>query len=115
MRSRRSVALLLLQSRAHITGSRLPAATGFDVGMAPGADPLLSLLVVGESTVAGVGARHASGLTGQSCAGAGRAHRPRGALARAHGASGYRRAGARAARWLPAEPADAVVLALGMG
>lgn len=109
--------LLLLQGRyVRRVTPLLPAAAGPDVGMAPGAGPLLSLLVLGESTVAGVGAPdHASGLTGQVAQGlaerTGRAVRWR-----ALGASGYTAARARERLLpkLPAEPADAVVLALGV-
>ena len=109
--------VLLLQGRyVRRVTPLLPAAAGPDVGLAPGAGPLLSLLVLCESTVAGVGAPdHASALTGQVAQGlaerTGRAVRWR-----ALGASGYTAARARERLLpkLPAEPADAVVLALGV-
>ena len=48
---------------------RLPAAAGPTVGTIPAAGVPLRLLVIGESTVAGVGAPdHANGLTGQIAA-----------------------------------------------
>jgi lysophospholipase L1-like esterase len=59
--------LLALQGRGvRRRMPRLPAAAGKACGVAAGACPPLRLAVLGESTVAGVGATtHAEGLTGQ--------------------------------------------------
>ena len=95
---------------------RLPAAAGPIVGTIPGEGVPLRLLVVGESTVAGVGAPdHAQALTGQIAA----------ALATRTGrtvhwhAAGKIGATAHAARTglvpeVPQTPMDVIVLALGV-
>jgi lysophospholipase L1-like esterase len=95
---------------------RLPGAAGPTVGTIPAADVPLRLLVIGESTVAGVGAPdHAHGLTGQ-VAGALAARTGRTVHWKALGKIG---ATARAARTelvaeVPQAPVDLVVLALGV-
>jgi lysophospholipase L1-like esterase len=60
--------VLLLQGRqVRRTVPRLPEAGGPSEGQVPGAEPALRLLVLGESTVAGVGApSHEDGLAGQT-------------------------------------------------
>lgn len=109
--------LLLLQGR-HVrrVTPLLPGAAGPTTGRTEGQGAPLSLLVLGESTVAGVGAPdHALALTGQAAlALAARAGRP--VRWRALGASGYTaaRVQKRLLPELPAEPADAVVIALGV-
>ncbi len=95
---------------------RLPGAAGPTVGTIPAAGVPLRLLVIGESTVAGVGAPdHAHGLTGQIAS----------ALAARTGRTVYWQAlgkigaTARAARTqlvveVPQAPVDLIVLALGV-
>ena len=109
--------VLWLQGR-HVRSRtpRLPAAAGPTVGTIPGEGVPLRLLVVGESTVAGVGAPdHAHALTGQIAAAlATRTGRP----VHWH-AAGQIGATAHAARTrlvpeVPAAPMDVIVLALGV-
>jgi lysophospholipase L1-like esterase len=59
--------VLVLQGlRVRQATPRLPEAAGARAGDCPGAEPRLDLLVLGESTAAGVGAAdHAEGLAGQ--------------------------------------------------
>lgn len=111
------IPILWLQGR-HVRRHtpRLPEATGPTVGTVAGAGVPVRLLVVGESTVAGVGAPdHAHALTGQIAAAlAVRMGRP--VHWHAVGKSGVT---ARAARTrlvpeIPAAPVDIIVLALGV-
>ncbi len=111
------VPVLLLQGRyVRRVTPLLPEAAGPSTGVVPGEGLPLSLLVLGESTVAGVGAPdHARALTGQLAqALAARAGHP--VRWRALGRSGYTAARARRRLLpeLPAGPVDAVVLALGV-
>jgi lysophospholipase L1-like esterase len=95
---------------------RLPQAAGPCVGTIQGAGVPLRLLVIGESTVAGVGAPdHANALTGQTAAAIGRLT-GRTVLWRAVGRIG---ATAHVARTrlvpeIPQAPVDVIVLALGV-
>ena len=60
--------------RVRRTTPRLPQAAGADTGVLPGCGRTLHLLVLGESTAAGVGAAdHQEGLAGQVAAGLGAA------------------------------------------
>lgn len=102
--------------RVRRTTPRLPQVGGPSTGIAAGARPPLRVLVLGESTAAGVGSEtHEEGLAGQFAravaARAGRAVRWR--------AVGRVGATARCARerlvpGLPAEPVDLLVVALGI-
>lgn len=94
---------------------RLPGAAGPAEGVVPGAEPALRLLVIGESTVAGIGAAtHQTALTGHTAAALAR-RTGRAVRWRAAGRSG---ANAREVTGLvdalPAEAADAVVISLGV-
>ncbi|HET7229768.1 MAG TPA: SGNH/GDSL hydrolase family protein [Longimicrobium sp.] len=94
---------------------RLPDAAGPAEGVFPGAEPALRLLVLGESTVAGIGAAtHQTALTGHVAAAlawrTGRAVRWRAA-----GRSGANaRQAAELVDALPIDPVDAVVISLGV-
>jgi lysophospholipase L1-like esterase len=94
---------------------RLPDAAGPVEGTFPGAEPALRLVVIGESTVAGIGAAaHEGALTGQTAAALARLT-GRAVRWRALGRSGANaREAAKLADDLPCEPADAVVLSLGV-
>jgi lysophospholipase L1-like esterase len=109
--------LLYLQGRRlRARTPRLPEASGPCTGRGEGAAPPIRLLVLGESTAAGVGApSHREALAG-SVAVALRARTGRAVEWRALGRSG---ATARVVReellpMLPPEPWDAVVIALGV-
>ena len=94
---------------------RLPDAGGPAEGVTAGDGPPLRLIVIGESTVAGIGAAvHERALTG--CVAAELARRTRRAVRwTAVGRSGAdAREVTRLAEALPAEPADAVVVSLGV-
>ncbi len=94
---------------------RLPDAAGPVEGTVPGAEPPVRLLVIGESTVAGIGAAtHQTALTG--CVAAALARRTGRAVRwRAAGRSGANaRQAAELVAALPPEPADAVVISLGV-
>ncbi|HEU4561714.1 MAG TPA: SGNH/GDSL hydrolase family protein, partial [Longimicrobium sp.] len=94
---------------------RLPDAAGPTEGVVPGAEPALRLLVIGESTVAGIGAAaHQTALTG--CVAAALARRTGRAVRwRAAGRSGANaRQAAELVATLADEPADAVVISLGV-
>ncbi|NIH82971.1 SGNH/GDSL hydrolase family protein [Amycolatopsis viridis] len=101
--------------RVRRTTPRLPGATGPRHGSVPGPDPL-RLLVVGESTVDGVGARtHEEALTGQlAVALASRLHR--GISWRVAGRTGANARTVRSELLDEAcrEPADLLVVALGV-
>ncbi len=109
--------LLAAQGRAvRRTTPRLPGANGAPEGIVNGAPPTLRLLVLGESTVAGVGApTHAEALTGQlATALAGRLQR---AVAwQALGQIGATAADVRRSLipTLSPEPVDLALLALGV-
>lgn len=109
--------LLAVQGRAVRRATPLlPGAAGPPAGLVEGPGPALRLLVIGESTVAGVGApTHAEALTGQLAA-ALAACLGRGVLWRAAGESGATASAVRRrlAPALPAEPADLVLVALGV-
>lgn len=95
---------------------RLPDAAGPPEGLADGPGPALRLLVVGESTVAGVGAATcAEALAGQFAA-ALAARLGRAVAWRAAGQSGATAAELRGriVPGLPAEPADLALVALGV-
>lgn len=109
--------LLAAQGRAVRRNTpQLPGAAGPSTGEVAGPAPALRLLVIGESTVAGVGApSHAEALGGQLAA-ALAAELGRAVAWRAAGeigltASAVRR---RLVPALPAEPVDAALLALGV-
>jgi lysophospholipase L1-like esterase len=109
--------LLVLQGRAVRRNTPLlPGAAGPTTGEVAGPTPTLRLLVAGESTVAGVGApTHDEALTGQ-LATALAARLGRAVLWHAAGENGatasvVRR---RLVPALPAEPFDAVLIALGV-
>jgi lysophospholipase L1-like esterase len=94
---------------------RLPDAAGPKEGVVHGAEPALRLLVIGESTVAGIGAAtHQTSLTGHVAVALAR-RTGRAVRWRAAGRSG---ANARQAmdlvHALPEETADAVVISLGV-
>jgi lysophospholipase L1-like esterase len=94
---------------------RLPDAAGATEGVVSGAEPPLRLLVLGESTVAGIGAAtHQTALTG--CVAASLARETgREVRWRAAGRSGASaRQAAELAAALPRELVDAVVLSLGV-
>jgi lysophospholipase L1-like esterase len=94
---------------------RFPDAAGPAEGTVAGAEPALRLLVIGESTVAGIGAAtHQTALTG--CVAAALARRTGRAVRwRAAGRSGAdARQAAELVATLPDEPADAVVISLGV-
>jgi lysophospholipase L1-like esterase len=94
---------------------RLPDAAGPVTGTVEGTEPALRLVVIGESTVAGIGAAaHEGALTGQTAAALARLT-SRAVRWHAAGRSGAsaREAAALVAE-LPREPADAVVLSLGV-
>jgi lysophospholipase L1-like esterase len=109
--------LFAIQGRAVWRNTpRLPAAAGPTVGTVDGPAPALRLLVVGESTVAGVGAAtHAEALSGQLAA-ALAARLGRAVVWRAAGEGGATAAAVRnrLVPALPAEPFDAVLVALGV-
>jgi len=94
---------------------RLPDAAGPVEGIIPGAQPALRLLVIGESTVAGIGAAtHQTALTGHTAAELAR-RTGRAVRWRAAGKSGANaRQAAMLVDALPAETADAVVISLGV-
>jgi len=94
---------------------RLADAAGPTAGIVAGAEPAISLVVIGESTVAGIGAAaHEGALTGQTAKALARLT-GRAVRWRAAGRSGANaRETAALARDLPREPADAVVLSLGV-
>ena len=109
--------LLVLQGRrVRRVTPRLPGAAGASHGRTGPGTTFLRLLVVGESTVAGVGAAtHESALTGQlALALADRVGRP--VEWRAVGANGATAACTREmlVPRIPVEPVDAVVVALGV-
>lgn len=109
--------LLVAQGRAVRRDTpQLPGAAGPACGLVAGAAPALRLVVIGESTVAGVGAAsHAEALAGQVAA-ALAARTGRAVAWRAEGQIGATAAAARRALVpaLPAEPADAALVALGV-
>jgi len=94
---------------------RLPDAAGPKEGVVPGAEPALRLLVIGESTVAGIGAAtHQTALTGHVAAALAR-RTGRAVRWRAAGRSGANaRQAAELVDALPDEAADAVVISLGV-
>lgn len=109
--------LLVLQGRTVRRNTPLlPDASGPTTGEVAGPTPALRLLVIGESTVAGVGApTHAGALTGQLAV-ALAAHLGCGVLWRAAGENGATASTVRKCLIpaLPAEPADVVLVALGV-
>ncbi|HET7464105.1 MAG TPA: SGNH/GDSL hydrolase family protein [Longimicrobium sp.] len=94
---------------------RLPDAAGPVEGVIAGAEPALRLLVIGESTVAGIGAAtHQTALTGHVAAALAR-RTGRAVRWRAAGRSGANaRQAAELVDPLPYDPADAVVISLGV-
>lgn len=95
---------------------QLPGAAGPTEGVAAGPEPALRLVVLGESTVAGVGAAtHAEALTGQVAA-ALAARLGRAVAWRAEGQIGItaRRARLTLVPALPPEPAHLALVALGV-
>lgn len=109
--------VLAVQGRAvRRSTPRLPDAAGPAVGEIAGTAPALRLVVIGESTVAGVGAAtHEEALAGQVAAALaaklGRAVQWRAAGESGATASAVRR---RVVPALSAEPADLVLIALGV-
>lgn len=111
-----SVAALGLQARrARRRARRLPEAAGPADGSVAGRGPPIRLLILGDSTVAGVGApSHEAGLAGGIADELGRLTN-RAIRWRARGRSGYATRDVRDAL-LPSigEPADVVVIAVGV-
>lgn len=109
--------LLLVQGRAvRRRTPQLPAAAGPSSGLVAGPDPALRLLVLGESTVAGVGApTHAEALAGQVAA-ALTTRLSRAVAWRAVGQSGATATDIRAhlVPAIPPEPIDLALVALGV-
>jgi len=108
--------LLYLQGRGvRRRTPRLPDAAGPAEGIVPGAGETLRLVVLGESTVAGIGAAtHRTALTGCIAAALSR-ETGRAVRWRAVGRSGASaRQVAELAATLPAEAVDAVALSLGV-